>query len=70
VVRDLPVFGYVDRLGHGEIVFVNVRVPVANMLGGEGQGSPSPSSGSAWPHALRHAAVGFAERGLELMVRR
>src|SRR5207253_8428336 len=38
VLRDLPVFGYVDRLGHGEVTFTDVRVPAANILGGEGQG--------------------------------
>ena len=27
IVRDLPVFGYVDQEGHAEIVFDDVRVP-------------------------------------------
>src|SRR5699024_4500950 len=38
VVRDLPMFGYHDRLGHGEVTFEDVRVPAENMLGEEGGG--------------------------------
>lgn len=38
VLRDLPMFGYTDRLGHGEVLFEDVRVPVTNILGGEGEG--------------------------------
>ena len=38
VVRDLPMLGYHDRLGHGEVLFENVRVPATNMLGEEGGG--------------------------------
>src|SRR6202041_3454821 len=38
VLRNLPVFGYTDRLGHGEVQFTDVRVPAANLLGAEGGG--------------------------------
>src|SRR5581483_3445995 len=38
VVRDLPVFGWHDQHGHAEIIYDNVRVPVANRLGEEGSG--------------------------------
>ena len=71
VVRDIPVFGYVDRLGHGEVHFSDVRVPVANILGGEGQGF-AMAQGRLGPGRMHYAmrAVGFAERALELMTRR
>src|SRR5699024_5893347 len=38
IVRSLPVFGYQDREGHAEIEFNDVRVPVADVLSGEGEG--------------------------------
>ena len=45
VLRNLPVFGYTDRLGHGEVQFTDVRVPAANLLGAEGAASPWPRPG-------------------------
>lgn len=71
VLRDLPMFGYTDRLGHGDVLFSGVRVPVANLLGGEGEGF-ALAQGRLGPGRMHYAmrAVGFAERALELMCRR
>ncbi len=39
IVRHLPVFGYQDQHGHSEIVFEDVRVPVANLIATRATGS-------------------------------
>ena len=71
VLRDLPMFGYRDRLGHGEVQFTDVRVPAANMLGQEGDGF-AIAQGRLGPGRMHYAmrAIGMAERALELMCRR
>ncbi|MFF7468709.1 acyl-CoA dehydrogenase family protein [Streptomyces sp. NPDC008092] len=71
VLRDLPMFGYTDRCGHGDVLFENVRVPVSARLGGEGEGF-ALAQGRLGPGRMHYAmrAVGFAERALELMCRR
>ncbi|QUH02064.1 acyl-CoA dehydrogenase family protein [Saccharopolyspora erythraea] len=71
VLRDLPMFGYTDRLGHGEVLFEDVRVPATSILGGEGEGF-ALAQGRLGPGRMHYAmrAVGFAERALELMCRR
>ncbi len=71
VVRDLPMFGYRDRLGHGEVTFTDVRVPVDNVLGEEGGGF-AIAQGRLGPGRMHYAmrAIGIAERALELMCQR
>ncbi|AIY15872.1 acyl-CoA dehydrogenase [Pimelobacter simplex] len=71
VVRDLPMFGYHDRLGHGEVTFTDVRVPVENMLGEEGDGF-AIAQGRLGPGRMHYAmrAIGMAERALDLMCQR
>jgi acyl-CoA dehydrogenase len=71
VLRDLPMFGYRDRLGHGEVQFTDVRVPADHMLGAEGDGF-AIAQGRLGPGRMHYAmrAIGMAERALELMCRR
>ncbi|CDP84755.1 MULTISPECIES: acyl-CoA dehydrogenase family protein [Mycolicibacterium] len=71
VVRDLSYFGYTDQNGHGEVTFVDVRVPRANLIGAAGAGF-AMAQARLGPGRVHHCmrAIGMAERGIALMKER
>jgi len=71
VERNLTVFGYVDQHGHAQVSFTNVRVPVSNLLGAQGEGF-ALAQARLGPGRIHHCmrAIGMAERALSLMIKR
>ncbi|MGO8876635.1 MAG: acyl-CoA dehydrogenase family protein [Acidimicrobiales bacterium] len=68
---DPHVFGYTERGGHPEVVYRDVRVPVDNLLGEEGDGF-AIAQARLGPGRIHHCmrTIGVAERALGLMVTR
>ena len=68
IARNIPIMHHQSPEGHCELVFRNVRVPAANLLGEEGQGF-AMAQARLGPGRIHHCmrSIGQCEVALELM---
>jgi acyl-CoA dehydrogenase len=73
IIRGMHILGYDDHEhgGHAEMLFSDVRVPVANLIAGEGDGF-AIAQARLGPGRIHHCmrSIGLAERAIELMCAR
>jgi len=73
IIRGMEIFGYDDHEhgGHAEMAFGDVRVPAANLIGGEGDGF-AIAQARLGPGRIHHCmrSIGLAERAIGLMCAR
>jgi acyl-CoA dehydrogenase len=71
IVRNVNVFGYLERGGHAEILFDGARVPKSSLLGEEGSGF-AIAQARLGPGRIHHCMrlIGMAERAFDIMCAR
>jgi acyl-CoA dehydrogenase len=71
VIRNISTMNHLSPVGHCEVVFRDVRVPVENLLGEEGSGF-TMAQARLGPGRIHHCmrAIGLAELSLDLMCER